>query len=115
MIGETILEVGAEGGTLTLFGSRSADGQWRFWTHTNESNYRELLDEADLRGSGSLVNTSESVSSLIEALALLERHQWHRMMPLQIHPEFRTAILSEAQKRATQEEVAAWSSNALFR
>ena len=47
---ETILEVGAEGGSLTLFGNRDDAGQWRFWTQTDETTMNYLLDEEDLRG-----------------------------------------------------------------
>ena len=106
MTGETILALGAEGGSLTLFGHRDAAGQWGFWTQTDETTMNDLLDEEDLRGLGSLVSTSESVSSLPEAFVLLDKYPWFRLMPLQIHPEFRLAILSEVQKRGTPEEEA---------
>jgi len=46
---ETILELGAEGGSLTLFGNRDAAGQWRFRTQTDETTMNDLLDEEDLR------------------------------------------------------------------
>jgi hypothetical protein len=108
---ETILEVGAEGGSLTLFGNRDDAGQWRFWTQTDETTMNYLLDEEDLRGLGSLVNASESVSSLTEAFVLLDKYPWHCMVPLQVHPEFLTVILSEIQKRGTPEEVASWNSH----
>jgi len=108
---ETILEMGAEGGTLTLFGNRDDAGHWRFWTQTDETTMNDLLDEEDRRGLGSLVNTRESVSSLTEAFALLGKYPWHCMVPLQLHPEFLTVILSEVQKRGTPEEVASWNSH----
>jgi hypothetical protein len=111
MTGETILELGAEGGSLTLFGKRDAAGQWRFWTQRDETAMIDLLDEEDLRGLGSLANTGESVSSLPEALALLDKHPWYRLTPLQVHPEFRLAILREVQKRGTPGEAASWNSH----
>jgi hypothetical protein len=114
MIDETILELGTEGGSLTLFGNKDAVGQWRFWAHTDETAFRELLDEEDLHGLGSLVNTSESVSSLPEAFVLLDKYPWRWMVPLQVHAQFRAAILNEVQEKGTPEEVAAWSSNSLF-
>jgi hypothetical protein len=111
IIGETILEVGAEGGSVTLFGNRNDAGQWRFWTQTDETTMNYLLDEEDLRGLGSLVNASESVCSLTDAIALLDKYPWHCMVPLQVHPEFLTVILSEVQKRGTPEDVASWNSH----
>lgn len=113
MTGEVILELGAEGGSLTLYGNRDAAGQWKFWTQTDETTMNELLDEEDLRGLGSLVKTCESVSSLPEAFALLDKYPWRGMTPLQVHPEFRLAILHDVQERGTPEEVASWSSNPL--
>jgi len=111
---ETILELGAEGGSLNLFGNRDAAGQWRFWTRTDETAMNELLDEEDLRGLGSPVKTGEAVSSLPEAFALLDKYSWCGMTPIRVHPEFRLAILDEVQKRGTPEEVASWSSNPLL-
>lgn len=108
----TILELGAEGGSLTLFGNREAAGQWKFWTQTDENTMGDLLDEEDIRGLGSLVGKHGPVSSLPEALALLDKYQWYRLAPLQIHPEFRSAIQSEVQGRCTPEELAFWNSYA---
>jgi hypothetical protein len=114
LTGETILKLGAEGGSLTLFANRDAAGHWMFWTQTDESTMYDLLDEEDLRGLGSLVKTSESVSSLPEACALLDKYPWCGMTLIQVHPKFRLAILDEVQKRGTPEEVALWNSNPLL-
>jgi hypothetical protein len=111
---ETILELGAEGGSIILFGNRDVAGMWRFWTQTDETSMSELLDEEDLRELGSLVKTSPVVSSLTEAFALLDEYPWRSLTPIQIHPDFRLAILHEVQKRGTPEEAASWSANALF-
>lgn len=111
MIDETILELGGEGGSLTLFGNINAVGQWHFWTNTDETSYLELLDEEDLRGLGSLTSTSESVASLPEAVVLLDKYPWYQLTPLQVHPNFRNAILDEVKKRGTPEEVDRWIDN----
>ena len=108
MPSEVIVEVCAEGGTLTLFGERSAAGHWRFWTETDEMTLKESFEDEDLGSLGVLVNTSESVTSLPEALALLDKYPWFRLIPFQVHPEFQVAILREVQVRATPEEVASW-------
>lgn len=111
---ETILELGAEGGTLTLFGNRDAAGQWKFWLEEDETALNYLLDEEDQVDLEALINTSESVFSLPEAFALLDKYRWRCLIPLQVHPEFRLAILREVQKEGSPEEVASWSSNHLF-
>jgi len=107
---ETILEVGADGGSLSLFGKKDPQGHWQFWTHTDETTYCELLDEQDLRGLGSLVGTTDPVVSLAEAIGLLDRYPWYQLTPLHVHPAFRLAILEEVRKRGTQEEFTAWES-----
>jgi hypothetical protein len=111
LTGETIPEVGAEGGTISLFGDKDAQGRWRFWARKDETMMSDVLDEDEPGGLGSLVNTSEPVSSLPEALALLDKYSWHRLKPLRIHSEFGLAILSEVQKRGTSEEGDLWNSH----
>ena len=69
---------------------------------------KESFEDEDLGSLGVLVNTSESVTSLPEALALLDKYPWFRLIPFQVHPEFQVAILREVQERATPEEVASW-------
>jgi hypothetical protein len=108
MTRKVILEVGAEGGTLTLLGSKNDAGDWKFWTETDESATYDLLDEEDRRGLGNPVNTSKSFASFPEALALLDKYPWFRLIPLQVDPEFHDAILCEVRKRGTQENVRCW-------
>jgi len=113
-IDEMVLEVGAEGGSITLLGNKDTVGQWRFWMRTDETTVTNLLDKEDIQDLGSPLRTSESVSSFPEAIALLNRYPWFRMTPIRIHPEFRFAILSEVQRRGTPEDVAFWNSHAFF-
>ena len=114
MTGETILELGAEGGTLTLFGNRDTAGQWQFWIEEDETALNYLLDEEDQVDSETLIHTSKSVLSLPDAFALLDEYRWPCLIPLQVHPEFRLAILREVQKKGSPEELASWRSNPLF-
>jgi len=109
MTKEIILEVGAEGGTLTLFGGKNATNAWEFWTKRDETAVYELLDEEDRASLGSPVHKSEVVIRLSEGLALLDRYPWFRLVPLQVHPEFRDAILLEVRKRGTPADEARWN------
>ena len=105
--GETILEVGTEGGAITLLGKRTAAGPWEFWTQTDETTFRDTFDEEQLPGP--LVHEGEIATTLAEAFALLSRYQWHTMTPLKVHPDFRDAILDEVQRRGKPEEVETWT------
>ena len=79
---ELILEVGAEGGSIKLLGTRVSNG-WHFRVSTSE-NYGEDIDGTSLKASGE----SEWVNSWASALGLLDRYPWHRLHPLFVHPEF---------------------------
>lgn len=92
MANELILKIGAEGGSLTLYGNRDL-GHWRF--------SRTVID-----GSGELVglppsrSDSQIVDTIEEALMLLDRYPWQALYPLEIHPEFCDAIIAAARERA---------------
>jgi hypothetical protein len=85
---EVILEVGAEGGSLTLYGARTSDG-WRF--------SRRVIDQTmallDLDDAGAVDELSAVVGSWPAALALMDRYPWHRLCPIEVHPEFRARVL----------------------
>ena len=78
---------------------------------TDETTMRDVLDKEDVAGLGSLASTSGPVASLPEALALLDKCRWQCMTPIQVHPEFRAAILREVQEKGTSEQVASWDSH----
>ena len=83
---EVIVRVGAEGGSLTLFGTR-ASSNWRFQLRVFD-NTPDLIDEP--------MNdrTTEWVDSWSQGLALLDRYRWFRLRPVRVHPEFREAVLA---------------------
>lgn len=88
---EVIVKVGAEGGSLTLYGARTVDG-WRFAL--------EVIDQApELVEEDWIVHSSSAVDSLEDALALFDEYPWSRLHPLKIHPDFRVAILMAVEER----------------
>ena len=88
---EVILDIGAEGGGLTLFGRRTPAG-WEFM--------RELVDHsAAMLDEPTIHHRSEVVNTLEEGLCLLDRYPWHRLFPLKVHPEFSAAILAAVRQR----------------
>ena len=78
MGGEVVLEVGAEMGSITLYGWRHGDG-WRYAISTVDHQTPMLLDEevdnAEVRPSSAKVNTWEA------ALHLMDRYPWHKPSP----------------------------------
>lgn len=82
---EIVLEVGAEGGSVTLFGVRTENG-WLF--------SRELIDQTTLMlDEPEIQHTSQFVDSWDAALALMDKYPWHKLFPVRVHTEFKTAIL----------------------
>jgi hypothetical protein len=107
MPSEIVLEIGADGGSLTVVGEKSKNGKWNFRVVRDETTIHELLSEEDLEGLV-LFDQSEYVPSLQDALKRLDKYPWFRLYPLEIHPEFFDIILSEVRKRAGVKEETRW-------
>lgn len=88
---EVIVEVGAEGGSVTLYGIRSHGG-WVFSRHAIDQSAEFLEEPWEQRD-------SQTVASWAEALALLDSHPWHRLYPLQVHADFRGAVFDAVKDR----------------
>jgi hypothetical protein len=71
---EVVLEVGAEGGSLTLSRERAQDGRWRFRLERNETTLRDVLldDDQSTRSHG--FAEDRYASSLDQALTLLDQY-----------------------------------------
>jgi hypothetical protein len=74
---EVVVEVGAEGGSISLIGTRRDCG-WAFSWATSES-----IDE------DSFFEESAEVGSWEGALRLLDKYPWQTFHPSTVHPEFR--------------------------
>jgi hypothetical protein len=97
MNGDVVLEVGSEGGTITLLREK-ADGIWHFWVDTDETGTYEALSEEDQEGV-SPRSQSRLIPSFNEALDLLDRYPWIRMSPVSIHQEYREVVLMAVRTR----------------
>jgi hypothetical protein len=90
-VGKVILELGGEGGSLTVEGMRAADG-WRFRFVRDESGLSALLDEEDCKG---LVFRHESdwVHSFETPLGLLDNYPSTSSILSKCIPRFQAAGL----------------------
>ena len=105
---ETVLEIGAEGGSITLLRERKAGEDWQFQVETNESALYDLLSEADRNKIGEQFAETGYVRSFQEGMVLLDRYPWFRFHPLNVHPEFLNSVLIEVRKRGGTIEEARW-------
>lgn len=95
---EIILEVGGEGGSITLYGVRTASG-WRYQRNVVDQTM-SMLDEEEIR------HDSLFCSSWDEALALLDQYVWHQLYPLRVHPEFQATVWRVVQARFVGDNMA---------
>jgi hypothetical protein len=95
---EKILEVGLEGGAVTLEGRRGRGGRWEFRIVQDWGTAWELIGE-----SSPVQRSAPWVSSWEKALAVLDQRPWTQMMPLEVHPEFAERIVGFVLAREGQE------------
>ncbi|WP_224981297.1 hypothetical protein [Geomonas agri] len=105
---EPIVEVGAEGGSITLYGHPDVKGQWWFCLDWDERTLAMFLDEInhDL-----LSDRSGVVTGWEEGLKLLYQYPWCHLHPCFVHHEFRKLVLAEIVARQSElddYEVQAW-------
>jgi hypothetical protein len=107
---EVVLEIGAEGGSITLLRDLSGEVP-RFLLETNESALWSLLDDED-DGPPSPPpppRPPEVVgSTLAEALVALERYPWFTLYPVKVHPELAGEIEARVLARGGNKALAEW-------
>jgi hypothetical protein len=81
MKNEIIVKVGAEGGSLTLYGQRNGRG-WQF----SMGLFDQTMSWVD--GGPVVERTSKVVKTWASALKLLDEYSWNRLFPLAVHPDF---------------------------
>ncbi len=97
---QVIVEVGAEGGSLTLYGIQSAEG-WQFRVETNEA---ALVDDEDMPD-----HTERPwVTTWRSALKQLDSYPWPQLYPLEVHPDFRGRVFKALQTRHKKQPIIDW-------
>lgn len=93
-----MLEVGAEGGSVTLIGREGADGAWRYARITNDQTWALFGDE-------DVPITAPDLTSLVwvegweAGLSLMDRYPWVRLHPVYVHPEFVERVRAAVEQR----------------
>ena len=89
---EKVLEVGAEGGSVTLVGRRFASGAWQFARITADQT-EALYGEADVElPEPPSVDMLEWVEEWDAGLQLINRYPWAKSYPLEVHAAFRESV-----------------------
>jgi hypothetical protein len=88
---EVIVELGAEGGSIILYGCRT-EGGWLFSMESSDWTPELLGDERIEKRSGVVDNWTV-------ALKLLDIYPCIGLFPISVHPDFRQKIWDALQKR----------------
>ena len=104
---EVVLEVGGEGGSLTLVRRRTTDEDWQFRIERDETALYDLLSDEDRSGI-EFSSQSEYVRSFEEALNMLDRYPWPKLYPLEVHPEYLDTVLAQVRQRSGKTAESRW-------
>jgi hypothetical protein len=98
---EIIVQVGAEGGSLTIEGKHFGDIGWQFRMVRNEAAiYKDCIDEEAPDDTARFFEQTDYVDSLSEALKIFDRHPyWIDLHIIEVHPEFVDEVLAEVRLR----------------
>lgn len=89
---QVVLKVGAEGGSITLWGRGNAAGQWSFALERNESALADFLRDEDDMQLLTRTRSKRWLDTWEEALERLNAYSWPRLHPLKVHDEFRDRV-----------------------
>ncbi len=90
---EIVLQVGAEGGSLTIVRYPVSGEKWQFAFIRDESTLADFLGEEDKDLIDALSETHDSIATFEEAIALMNAYPWPELYPLVVHPEFVNQVM----------------------
>jgi len=95
---EVILQVGAEGGSITLRRWEISPDDWMWSVETNEVMLYDLLDGEEGFAPRDAVKSGQAIS-FEDSLLLMDKYQWTKLTPMRVHPDYRVAILEAVRDR----------------
>jgi hypothetical protein len=107
-IPETVLEVGAEGGSLSILRQWNEHGTWEYRCLRDEMTISELLPEGESVNRDDLFEKSDHEDKFEDALLRLDQYPWFRLIPLKVHEDFADLMLREVEKRGGKEAAVEW-------
>ena len=91
-MGEIVVKVLAEGGSLALVRERRPDGTEVFKARLNEAALYDLLSAPEQEHLGGPRSSHDELVSFEDGLRVLDRHQWTLFHPALVHPDFADRI-----------------------
>lgn len=98
-----VLQVGAEGGDVTLVGRTTHSGSWVFARVTDDQTEALFGESGDGVVRAPSLESLEWVESWDDGLRLMDRYRWARLHPLYVHPEFLERVRAAVEERLATE------------
>jgi hypothetical protein len=92
---ELILEIGTEGGLLSIQRFHAPNGTWKFILTVDESTLASFTDEFD---PVDLVKKYPPVDSFEEAVRSMDEFPWRKLYLVSVHPDYGEFIRKEMKK-----------------
>jgi len=100
---EKVFDIGAEGGSLTIF--RQSDGSVdKYFMYHNE--FDPLADDDE-----NLVNIKKEYETFNQAFQYIERYPWYRLHIIYVHPDFRGFIIERLNEMLIEKSIIGETSN----
>jgi hypothetical protein len=105
-----IVEVGAEGGSLTIEGKNYGDTGWQYRMVRNEAALADFcVDDQGLYHIDGLFEQTDYCDSFGEAFKLFDRYpNWVDLYVVEVHPDFVEEVLAEVRSRGGTSAEARW-------
>lgn len=107
---EIIVQVGCDGGSITIEGKHYGDTGWQFRMVRNEmALYDDCVDDQGPDDIAGFLEHTDYLDSLGEALKLFDRYPyWIDMYVVEVHPDFVDEVLAEVRSRGGTSAEARW-------
>jgi len=92
---EIVLQVGAEGGSLTIVRYHVSGEKWRFAIIRDESTLADFLGDEDQED---LFEVLDPIATFEDAIALINKYPWPNLYPLVVHPEYSNRVMEIIEK-----------------
>ncbi|MDF2674452.1 MAG: hypothetical protein K0R09_2720 [Clostridiales bacterium] len=86
---EVIVEFGAAGGKILIYGKMLGDSKWKFILRTQEYSLKDILYEGE---KDLLTSKEQSSGDWNQAIYLMNKYPWKSMCPIRIHPMFKAFL-----------------------
>lgn len=95
-----LIVIGAEGGSITLYGLEITPNKWVYSLERDETTLQDFLNNEDVEMlEQNLFHKTNVVESWEKAIKLLGQYPWFHLSPRYVHPDFRKKVWEIIQQK----------------